>query len=90
MGNIDSRSKFNGGYLFVKTAAPFYYPGQTVYGKIYIRAEVPMNPADLEIFVKGKEKAKFKYHEGHGKERNTERAYISKKLIEFRGKCFTF
>lgn len=42
MGNIDSRAKFDGGYLFVKTDKPFYYPNNTVYGKIYIRAEVPL------------------------------------------------
>ena len=42
MGNIDSRAKFDGGYLFVKTDKPFYYPNNVVYGKIYLRAEVPL------------------------------------------------
>ena len=63
MGNIDSRSKFQGGYLYVKTDKPFYYPGDTVYGKIYIRTEVPMSPRNLDIYVKGKEKASFRYTE---------------------------
>lgn len=66
MGNtgsqeIDQRSKFNGGYLYVKTDQPYYYKGNTVYGKIYIRTEVPMNANVLEIDIKGKEKASFRY-----------------------------
>ena len=59
MGNIDSRAKFDGGYLFVKTDKPFYYPNNIVYGKIYIRAEVPLYPRNIVIQVKGKEKSFF-------------------------------
>ena len=60
MGNtIDPRAQFEGGYLYIKTSQPFYHPGQTVYGKIYIRAMVPMKPRNLDIFVKGKEKASY-------------------------------
>ena len=59
MGNIDSRAKFQGGYIFVKTDRPYYYPGNTVYGKIYIRTDVPMEPSHIDIYVKGKEKAHF-------------------------------
>ena len=39
MGNIDSRSKFDWGYLYLKTDREYYYPGNTVFGKIYIRCE---------------------------------------------------
>mgnify|MGYP001130190496 CR=1 FL=1 len=64
MGNIDSRSCFDGGYLFVKTDKPFYYPGQQVLGKIYLRLERPMHPSHLEIKVTGKEKNSFWIREG--------------------------
>ena len=37
--NIDSRSCFDGGYIFLKTDQPFYYPGNMVTGKIYVRAD---------------------------------------------------
>lgn len=50
MGNdasIDARAAFQGGYLYVKTDKPFYHKGETVYGKIYIRTEVPMNASHL-------------------------------------------
>ena len=47
MGNIDSRSKFNGGYIFVMTDRPYYYPGNVVKGKIYIRTDVPMEPSHI-------------------------------------------
>jgi len=60
MGNmIDSRSAFQGGYIYVKTDRPYYYAGDIVYGKIYIRTSVPLNAKKLEIKVKGKEKASF-------------------------------
>ena len=39
MGNIDGRSKFHGGYIYVKTDKPFYYSGDQVLGKVYIRAD---------------------------------------------------
>jgi len=43
MGNqMDSRSQFDGGNLFVKTDKTFYYKGETVYGKIYIRCSRQM------------------------------------------------
>ena len=92
MGNtIDSRAQFEGGYLYVKTAQPFYYPGQTVYGKIYIRAMVPMKPRNLEIYVKGKEKASYEYSDSDSKgNSSTKTAYFSRKILEFKGNCFTF
>jgi hypothetical protein len=37
MGNIESKAKFNGGYIYVKTDKPYYHPGDEVFGKIYIR-----------------------------------------------------
>ena len=99
MGNIDSRAQFEGGYLYVKTAQPFYYPGQTVYGKVYIRTMVPMKPRNLDIFVKGKEKASFKYRDtvhhrdadGNTRTEHIDRwEYLSRKLVHFKGNCFTF
>ena len=98
MGNIDSRACFEGGYVYVKTDKPYYYPGNVVLGKIYIRTEVPMSAANLEIRVRGKEKASFlrreTYHTGEGENRQTHTRVIKeklhKKILEFRGSCFTF
>ena len=60
MGNsIDSRAGFDGGYIFIKTDQPFYYPGNTVTGKIYIRADKVLDADYLEIKVKGKEKCSW-------------------------------
>ena len=78
MGNIDSRAKFEGGYLFVKTDKPFYYPNNIVYGKIYIRAEAPLQPKDIEIQVKGKEETDMKYYT------------FTKDHIKFKATCFSF
>jgi hypothetical protein len=58
MGNqMDSRSQFDWGYLFVKTDKTFYYKGDTVYGKIYIRCTRQMQANFLELDIKAKEKA---------------------------------
>ena len=60
MGNsIDSRCGFDGGYIFIKTDQPFYYPGATVTGKIYIRADKVLDADFIEIKVKGKEKCSW-------------------------------
>ena len=60
MGNsIDARAQFTGGYLYVKTDRPYYYAGNVVYGKIYIRANEVIDAKDVEIKVKGKEKASY-------------------------------
>ena len=59
MGNIDTRCGFSGGYIYVKTDQPYYYPGGTVTGHIYIRADEEMEADEIEIKVKGKEKCSF-------------------------------
>ena len=85
-GNIDSRSCFDGGYLYVKTDKPYYYPGNQVLGKIYIRLERPMSPSHLEIKVAGKEKCSFM--RTHGDDRHKEKS--SRRFMTFRANCFTF
>ena len=98
MGNIDSRACFEGGYIYVKTDRPYYYPGNVVLGKIYIRTDVPMMASHLEIKVRGKEKASFlrreTYTTGEGEDIEFHERVIKeklhKKILEFKGNCFTF
>ena len=71
MGNIDSRAKHGENVLFVKMNQPYYYPGNKVYGKIYIRAGEKMEPKYLEIIVKGKEKVEL------CKDLKTENPYVN-------------
>ena len=47
------------GYLYVKTDRPYYYAGNTVYGKIYIRVNSCLEAKCLEIKLKGKMKNSF-------------------------------
>ena len=89
MGNIDSRAKFDGGFLFIKTDKPFYYPGNTVYGKIYLRVEVPICPVELSVRVKGKETSYciLEYNEEEGyvaDERNYEKLIVDFKSVIYR------
>lgn len=99
MGNaIDRRAQFHGGYLYVKTDRPYYYPGNTVLGKIYIRIEAPMDAKFLEIKISGKEKASFLRHhtenyEVNGERRTrerTEKVKMFRTYIDVRANCFTF
>ncbi|CDW86234.1 UNKNOWN [Stylonychia lemnae] len=60
MGNIDSRAQFGNGYLQAACDQPFYEPGQTVTGKVYVR--LINNIADakcVQIKIRGKEKGSW-------------------------------
>lgn len=95
---IDSRAKFDGGYLYLKTDKPYYYPGNNVLGKIYIRAERQMESSTLVIKVKGDEKCGYlkrvTTHSGHGKRRKSHTKIVKvnfwKDLVNYEGCCFTF
>lgn len=56
MGNIDSRAKHGDTILYVHMNQPYFYPGNRVHGKIYIRTAQELEPAYLEVVVKGSEK----------------------------------
>ena len=103
MGNqngvgIDPFSRFKGGYLYVKTDKPYYYPGNVVLGKIYIRAENEMAPASLMIKVRGTESSSYRKRitttTGEGAEKKSKSEMIKigywKDLINYDGCCFTF
>lgn len=59
MGNVDTRCKYDHGYLMVQTASPYYRPGDTVTGSIYLRAMHPLDVTNVVIEVKGAEKVCF-------------------------------
>ena len=93
MGNIDSRAQFEGGYLYVKTDRPYYYPGNKVLGKIYIRTTVPMNAKQVEIKVKGKEHASYwraRENDGTTNRARQVKERFKRKILKFKAPCFTF
>ena len=101
MGNlIDSRSHFEGGYLYVKTERPFYHAGERVIGKVYIRTMVPMNPSHLDLHIDGLEKTSHRNFERRriegreGQADEWEEVMVKEKHehknLEFKGRCFTF
>lgn len=63
MGNIDSKSTQDWGYIYIKTDREFYYPGNDLFGKVYIRVlpgkDTPLRFKDLSMRLKGYEKATF-------------------------------
>jgi hypothetical protein len=49
-GQYWSRSKFNGGYLFVKIADPFYYSDQTVDYQVWMNKSHEIRDQRLYLF----------------------------------------
>jgi hypothetical protein len=93
MGNqfeIDSRSKFDNGYLYVRTDRPFYYAGDQVIGKIYVRVEKYLDADRVEIQVNGGEKASYYYTKTDGENISTHKAKVSKKYFKFNATCHEF
>ena len=89
---IDGRSQFQGGYLYVKTDRPNYYAGNIVYGKIYIRTEVPLPAKVLQIKIKGNEKASFwrteQYRDGEQTRTRRVKEKLYRNILGFKGDCF--
>ena len=79
-------SKFNGGYLLLKTDRPYYYPSNIVKGKIYIQTTSPMAPKHMKLEVYGHEKASYIERIG----RHEYQWEFKKKILGFKGVCFTF
>lgn len=59
MGNVDSRCKFDSGYLMLQTDKPFYEPGDLITGKIYLRIMRPIDAKHIELKINGKEKGSW-------------------------------
>ena len=55
----DDRCKFPKGAIQLQTAHPFYEPGNTVEGFIYIDIKEPVAARCIEIEIKGGEKCSF-------------------------------
>ena len=87
MGNTnDSRATFEGGYLFVKTDRPFYYAGDIIYGKIYIRADQPIKAKNIAIKIEGKEKSSSIVH----RDKSYVKCKAVKKIFDYKGNAFIF
>lgn len=85
MGNhLDTRAHFDAGYLYVKTDRTFYYRGDVVYGKVYIRALREIKARHLIIDVKAKEKASHWDLVDNGQETYWEKIMFMEKYFEFK------
>ena len=59
MGNVDSRSKHEAGYIYLQTSKPFYFPGEFIQGTVFLRTFHHINAKHIDLNVKGKEKGSF-------------------------------
>ena len=95
MGNVDSRSKYEHGYMMVQTTQPIYNPGQLVVGSIYMR--VGPNPCpskDVILEVKGAEKVSWVDRVSRQVDGRTEwhdeKRKGKKEILHYKAPCFTF
>jgi len=90
----DERCEFEKGKIQVQTEFPFYEPGNTINGKVYLEIMAPCPAAYLEIEVKGGEKCshiRFWHEtEGEGDDARTvekhEKMKAKKKFLEYKEK----
>ena len=92
----DSRCNFPKGKIQLQTQYPFYEPGNTVAGVIYLEIMEPVHCSHIELEFKGGEKSSFIrfWHETerHGDETRTverhEKMKHSKKFLEYKNRVF--
>lgn len=95
MGNVDSRSKYEHGYMMVQTTQPIFNPGSTVSGSIYMRVGPgPCPSKDVLLEVKGVEKVSWiervsRQVNGRTEWRNEKRKG-KKEILHYKAPCFTF
>lgn len=90
MGNVDTRSHFNSGYLVVQTSQAFYYPGTPVTGNIYLRVTHPIEARHIELQISGKEKVSFITHETRDNQQHHEKRKARKEIMHYSQPAFTF
>ena len=57
----DPRWAYPEGNMQVQTEYPYYEPGQTVQGKVFIQLTGPVMAESIDLEIKGKEKCKFQH-----------------------------
>ena len=95
MGNVDSRSKYDYGYMMVQTSSPVYNPGALVSGSIYLRiAPGPCPAKEVILEVKGAEKVSWTErvtrHVDGRTEHHDEKRKAKKDVFKYRQPCFQF
>jgi hypothetical protein len=88
----DTRCVFKAGKMQLQTEFPFYEPGNTINGKIFIEVPAPVQASHIELEFKGKEEVKWirYWHETEG-ERQVERhekIHRERKFLEYKQRVF--
>lgn len=94
---FDDHTAFPGGFIYMKTDKQYYYSGDVVFGKIYLRVvDQPLKAKKLDVRIKGTEKVSWHVHEKTGEDSDGD-DIIEKKFksfkrchIDFRETCFHF
>ena len=88
----DPRCNFPKGSIQLQTEYPFYEPGNTIKGLIWMHIDQPLMAQYIEIEVKGKEKAAFtrfwQEQEGDETVERSERVKMDKKFLEYKEPVF--
>ena len=55
----DERTKFKCGNLQLQTECPFYEPGNSITGKVFLQIHEPTEATNIKLEAKGSEKSSF-------------------------------
>lgn len=90
----DERTHFPKGKIQLQTEYPFYEPGNTIRGLIYLEIMEPVEAKHITLEFKGGEKCSFirhwTEHDGDETRHRHEKLKHSKKFLEFKAKVYDF
>lgn len=88
----DARCVFKAGKMQLQTEFPFYEPGNTINGKIFIEVPQPVQASHIELEIKGKEEVKWIRHwmeqEGDRQVQRHEKIHRHRKFLEYKQRVF--
>jgi sporulation-control protein spo0M len=84
----DPKCSFPKGKIQVRTENPFYEPGNTVSGSIFIQLDDSVNCDKIKIEVKGKEKGKFAHEWENEAGEHNEELKLYNYFLKYNGKVF--
>ena len=59
MGNVDSKSKFEHGHIYIQPDHPYAISGENMTGNVYMELKQPYPAVSLDIIIKGDEHCKW-------------------------------
>lgn len=90
MGNASAKDTLEGVFMYVEFDRPYFYPDNVVTGKLFIKADVPVEARSLHVRIKTKLSCGFYEVYDNGEERTEEKFKTKQSLLDFGAEVFCF